>query len=125
MIHYTDNSYIANLYAPDMRVPISHVLGYPKRLENNCKLIDFSQLNFFEPDHETFPALSLAYRSLKEGKGIIFNAANEGAVNKFIRGEIGFLDIASHIEKALDQFDTPQLNNLDDIESFNNMVLNF
>ena len=106
MVHFTDGSILAQLGAPDMRIPIAHTLGWPERLATHAPRLDLaaaSRLEFFPPDEEKFPALRLAREALQAGGGAptILNAANEIAVASFLERRIGFLDIAAMVEAVL------------------------
>lgn len=98
MVHYRDGSCLAQLGAADMRIPISHVLDWPNRLSWDAPTLDLaaiSDLTFVMPDNATFPCLELARAASREG-GLSptgLNAANEKAVDFFLSGAIGFLDI--------------------------------
>jgi 1-deoxy-D-xylulose-5-phosphate reductoisomerase len=103
---FSDGSMLAQMGAPDMRIPIAHTLGWPERLATAAPRIDLAQiarLEFFPPDEERFPALRLAREALRAGGGspTILNAANEIAVAAFLRRRIGFLDIAAMVETVL------------------------
>lgn len=120
MVEYNDGSIIAQLGAPDMRIPIQYAINYPNRVENNLDKIDLFQvakLTFEEPDMETFRCLKLAYRALEEEGSIlsVLNAANELAVNKFLKREINFLEISEIIEYAMDKHKNVLNPSLDDI----------
>lgn len=120
MVEYADNGVIAQLGAPDMKLPIQYALTYPERLEmrgNELDFMKYSSLTFDEPDIETFKALKLAYDAGARGGnlGCIFNAADEVAVAQFLNGEIGYLDIAEIIEEAMEKFsfsDNPSLEEI-------------
>ena len=106
-VEYCDQSVIAQLGSPDMRLPIQYALSWPERIPgpaNPLDLFSCKALTFAEPDTETFRCLALAIRSAKEGKTApaILNGANEIAVAKFLAGEISFLDIARVVEHALE-----------------------
>ncbi len=106
MVGFSDGSIIAQLGAPDMRVPIQYSLTYPKRICNNFDKLDIyriGELSFMEPDTKTFRCLELAYEAGRIGKTMpcVMNAANEEAVRSFLRGEISFLDIPDIIEKTM------------------------
>jgi 1-deoxy-D-xylulose-5-phosphate reductoisomerase len=108
MVHFSDGSILAQLGAPDMRIPIAHTLGWPDRLHTHAPRLDLAQartLEFLPPDEEKFPALRLARAALQAGGGspTILNAANEIAVASFLRRRIGFLDIAAVVESVLDR----------------------
>lgn len=105
-VEYCDNSIIAQLGAPDMRLPIQYALSWPDRTPGPADPLDLfgaGKLTFAKPDLETFPCLALAIRAAKEGgtAPAILNGANEVAVAKFLAGEIGFLDIPRVVEEAL------------------------
>ncbi len=108
LIEYDDNAVLAQLGVPDMRVPIQYALTYPARLPSPVKqlrLEDWQNLTFYAPDDVAFPAMNLARRSLTLG-GLypaMLNAANEVAVEAFLAGEIGFLDITRLAGEALEQ----------------------
>lgn len=109
MVEYADNGVMAQLGAPDMKLPIQYALTYPDRLEMKGNELDFARyanLTFAEPDTETFKALKLAFDAGRRGGnlGCIFNAADEAAVSMFLKGEIKYLDIADIIEEAMDKF---------------------
>ena len=95
MVEFSDRSVVAQLGAPDMRMPIAHCLGWPDRIVGPSAKLDLAkigQLTFEAPDFERFPALRLAYEALRAGGGAttVFNAANEVAVAAFIAGKIRF-----------------------------------
>lgn len=120
--HFKDGSTLAQCGYPDMRVPISYCLGWPERLAIQSPAIDMSeigQLDFFKPDHDRFPCLSLAYQAFKSGPAacVVLNIVNELAVADFLAGNLSFLDISSEVEKALNQYDLIALNSIDDILS--------
>lgn len=107
MACFSDGSVLAQLGAPDMRIPIAHTLAWPERLATSAPRLDLAQaakLEFFPPDEVRFPALRLARQALQAGGGspTILNAANEIAVAAFLRRRIGFLDIAAMVEEVLD-----------------------
>ena len=108
LVEYDDNAVLAQLGAPDMRVPIQYALTYPDRLPcpvKQLRLEDWNKLTFYAPDDEAFPAMNLARRALSMG-GLYpaaLNAANEVAVGAFIAGEIGFTDITRLAAEALEQ----------------------
>jgi 1-deoxy-D-xylulose-5-phosphate reductoisomerase len=106
MVYFSDGSVLAQLGAPDMRIPIAHALAWPERLATNAPRLDLAaaaKLEFAPPDEIRFPALRLAREALQEGGGAptILNAANEIAVAAFLQRRIGFLDIASVVEAVL------------------------
>ena len=107
MVEFIDGAIIAQLGTPDMKLPIQYALYYPDRRPLAGGRLDFAklaQITFEEPDTEVFSGLKLAYRAAKEGGSMptVFNAANEKAVSKFLRREIGFLDIYDIITECMD-----------------------
>jgi len=110
MVQFVDGSVKAQLGLPDMKLPIQYALTYPSRLANNYErtnLPKIGSLTFFSPDMEKFECLELAYKVLGEGgtAPCILNAANEVAVEKFLKGKIKFSSIPHLISKALDKIE--------------------
>jgi 1-deoxy-D-xylulose-5-phosphate reductoisomerase len=108
MAYFSDGSVLAQLGAPDMRIPIAHALAWPDRLATNAPRLDLAaagRLEFSPPDEVRFPALRLAREALQAGGGAptILNAANEMAVAAFLQRQIGFLDIAAVVDAVLDR----------------------
>ena len=115
-VEFMDNSVIAQLGTPDMRIPISLALGYPDRLENplpELNLFDIGSLTFEKPDLDVFKPLALAYDAIEAGGTYpaALNAANEVAVDAFLNEKIRFLDIQKTLKMILD--DHKPLYNLD------------
>lgn len=109
MVEYRDNSIIAQLGSPDMRLPIQYALNYPERHEAVARELDFlgiGALHFMEPDRETFRALDLAILAGKRGglATAVLNSANEEAVSLFLQDKIRYIEIISVVEEALDHF---------------------
>ena len=107
MVQYVDGAIIAQLGTPDMWVPIEYALFYPERRSLSGDRLDFSklsQITFEKPDYKVFRGLSLAIEAGKTGGTMptVFNAANERAVAKFLKGEIKYTDIVRSIEKCMD-----------------------
>lgn len=113
-VEYDDNSVIAQLGLPDMRIPIQYALTYPERFESPVGELSLSQigkLTFFEPDYETFRCINLCRKAINMG-GLYpaaVNSANEQANLMFRQGKIGFLDIADRVEAVLEK--TPYYDN--------------
>lgn len=113
-VEYDDNSVIAQLGLPDMRIPIQYALTYPERFESPVGELSLSQigkLTFFEPDYETFRCINLCRKAINMG-GLYpaaVNSANEQANLMFRQGKIGFLDIADRVEAVLEK--TPRYDN--------------
>lgn len=106
LIEYTDNSVIAQLGVPDMRIPIQYAITYPSRFESPVKELSLAQigtLTFFEPDYETFKCLNACKKALKMGGAAtaIANGANEEANMLFRNGKIKFLEIGDLVEGAV------------------------
>jgi 1-deoxy-D-xylulose-5-phosphate reductoisomerase len=109
MVEFSDRSVVAQLGAPDMRIPIAHCLGWPDRIKGPSARLDLAkigQLTFEAPDFQRFPGLRLAYEALRTGQGAttVFNAANEVAVAAFIAGKIRFGAIARLVEATIDSW---------------------
>lgn len=107
MVEFADGSVMAQLGTPDMRVPIQYALTYPKRKPSPAKplrLEEIGKLHFRPMDFERYPALSMAYECGRRGgtAPAVFNAANEVAVARFLRGDIAFLQIEEIIRRVLD-----------------------
>jgi 1-deoxy-D-xylulose-5-phosphate reductoisomerase len=108
LIAYRDGSVLAQLGRPDMKIPISYTLAWPNRLETGLPPLDLSaigRLTFETPDIAKFPSISLARQALKSGgdRPTVLNAANEIAVQAFLDGRIGYLDIVDVCAEALEQ----------------------
>ncbi len=107
LVEYVDNSVIAQLGVPDMRIPIQYALTYPDRYQSPVKQLDLAEaatLTFERPDYETFSCINLCRRAFEKG-GLYpaaVNAANEKANELFREGRIGFLDIPKAVEAAFD-----------------------
>ncbi len=106
MVEYIDSSVVAQMSAPDMKLPITYALFWPERLPSEFGRLDFSELGeltFAKPDIEKFPAINLAYNAAVMGgtAPAALNAANEVAVDAFLLGRIGFTQITDIIEKTL------------------------
>ena len=109
MVEFEDNSVIAQLGLPDMRIPIQYALTYPERKESPVKgltIEDLTSLTFYRPDESVFRGLPICKEAISRG-GLyptVVNGANEFAVDKFLHREIGFGDIYRTIEYAMDSF---------------------
>ena len=120
LVEYKDGSMLAQMGNPDMRVPISHALGWPERIESGVDGLDLiaaGTLQFEAPDHERYPCLGLAMHAWQLGgtAPAILNAANEVAVGSFLGGEISFPSIAQVIEHALAQCAVREADSLETI----------
>ncbi|HCY46800.1 MAG TPA: 1-deoxy-D-xylulose-5-phosphate reductoisomerase [Flavobacteriales bacterium] len=106
IVQFEDGSMKAQMGLPDMKLPIQYALGYPERLKSDFPRFsfkDFRTLNFEDPDLVTFRNLGLAFEALETGGNMpcILNAANEIAVAKFLKDEIGFLEMSDLVENAM------------------------
>ena len=119
LVEYKDNAMVAQLGATDMKLPIQLAFTYPKREESTAleklDLMKVGNLTFEEPDMVTFKGLPLAYRAGKTGgtMPVVFNAANEVAVELFMKEKIKFLEIYDVIEKAMDNHVPVEIKNLE------------
>lgn len=109
LVEFADNSVIAQLGLPDMRLPIQYALTYPERRPSPAPALDLAavgRLHFRPMDFERFPCLRMAYEAGRTGgyAPVVYNAANEAAVERFLAGEIAFLDIERIIAAMLDRF---------------------
>lgn len=120
MVAYTDGSVLAQLGTPDMRTPIAYTLAWPHRMPSPSERLDLaaiSRLTFEPPDPERFPALRLAREALEAGgsAATVLNAANEVAVEAFLRGRLGFLGIIDVIERTQQRMGSQHLESLDHV----------
>ena len=120
MVEYRDRSTLAQLGSPDMRIPIAHALAWPERIATPCQPLDLARigrLDFEAPDEDRFPALRLTRQAAEAGGAApaILNAANEVAVAAFLKGAIGFLDIAMIVEDVLNGYSAPVPQQIDDV----------
>lgn len=119
-VEFTDNAVIAQLGAPDMKLPIQYALTYPERLPmhgNELDLIKYCSLTFDEPDTKTFYALELAKQAGKRGGNLptVFNSADEAAVELFLKGRISYPEISERIQYATEQTEFIENPSLDEI----------
>jgi 1-deoxy-D-xylulose-5-phosphate reductoisomerase len=108
LVHFADGSVKAQLGIPDMRIPILYALSWPARLKSDLPKLNLTQcqsLTFFDPDPSRFRNISLAYQALRQGGNMpcILNAANEIAVNAFLAGRIGFLQMSDLVEHTMEK----------------------
>jgi len=127
MVSYLDGSVLAQLGMPDMRTPIAHALAWPERIDSGVERLNLTEqqtLEFYPPDLESFPGLGLAFQVLEAGANaaVIFNAANEIAVDAFLHERIGFLQIPSIVSAALDRCETGTIEHLDDVLEFDRLA---
>ncbi|HAI13700.1 MAG TPA: 1-deoxy-D-xylulose-5-phosphate reductoisomerase [Phycisphaerales bacterium] len=117
-VEFADNSILAQLGPPDMRTPIQYALTYPQRLEGCSRHMDWTELSgltFEPPDHDRFGALKLAYEVIDAGgtAGAIFNAANEAAVDAFLKEKIRFGQITELVAQALSAITVTPVDSLE------------
>jgi len=120
MVEYIDGCVIAQLGTPDMKAPIAYALSYPERVSTGVKQLDLTRLSaltFFRPDMEKFRCLGLAYRAIKGGESMpaVMNAANEIAVDAFLEGRIGFVQIGETIERTMDAHSACVLGSIEEV----------
>ncbi len=118
MVGYSDGSVLAQLGSPDMRTAIGYALSFPRRPNLDVERLDFaklSRLDFEAPDETRFPALRLAGQAIAAGglSGAILNGAKEAALEAFIAGRCGFLDMASVVERVMEEMGAPPATSLD------------
>lgn len=120
MVEFIDSSVIAQLSNPDMRLPISYALFWPKRVQSDFGAVDFSRikdLTFEKPDFEKFKALTLAFDCAEKGgtAPAIYNAANEIAVDAFLKEQIRFTEITDIVDESLEKLNIVSRPNILDI----------
>jgi 1-deoxy-D-xylulose-5-phosphate reductoisomerase len=119
-VEFKDGSVLAQLSPPDMRLPIQYALTYPERVSGPARRLNWRELSawhFEQPDHETFPDLQFGYEVARRGGtcGAVLNAANEAAVERFLKGDLKFLDIPRVCRAVVDHHNyspTPTLAEL-------------
>ena len=123
-VQFCDNSVIAQLGAPDMKLPISYAINYPERAEcaalTELDLFSCGDLSFAQPDRENFPCLDIAVNSSKKGglAPTVMNAANEIAVEMFLKDKISFNEIPQLVLSAVDGLDTKDSLTIDNIVKY-------
>jgi len=120
LVEFVDGSMLAQLGEPDMCLPIQYALTYPARVAGiapKLQLEEMGKLRFEKPDSETFRALPLAYEVARKGgtAAVVFNAANEAAVEEFLAGRIKFVNIIELIEYCLDKHETKTTVSLEEL----------
>jgi 1-deoxy-D-xylulose-5-phosphate reductoisomerase len=120
LIEYTDNSVIAQLGLPDMRIPIQYAITYPRRYPSPVGQLNLSQigkLTFFEPDYNTFKCLSACKKALSMGglATCIANGANEEANMLFRKGKISFLEIGELVWGAIENLPNSEAKTVEDV----------
>lgn len=120
LVEFRDRSTLAQLGSPDMRIPIAHALAWPERIATPCAPLDLvaiGRLDFEAPDEERFPAIRLAREAIVAGGACpaILNAANEVAVEAFLKEKIGFLEIAMIVTETLSRYSPARPQGIEDI----------
>lgn len=127
LVAYQDGSTLAQLGMPDMRTAISYALSWPTRCATSVQplnLAEIKNLSFEAPDLERFPALRLAREALTSGQTqrIIFNTANEVAVDHFLKGSISFMGIPRVIERLLEKVSSQSISTIADVVDFDQQL---
>jgi len=131
MIEYEDNSVIAQMGVPDMRIPIQYALTWPQRFHSPVKqlhLTDYCKLSFYQPDYQTFQCLNVCKKAIERGglAPTAANGANEVAVKLFLNNQISFTDIGDLVGRAMEnQPDIKRLISIDDILIADKIARNF
>lgn len=125
IVEFTDGSSKAQLGPPTMKVPILYALTYPDRIELDAPRLDWEKafdLNFEPVDYDRFPCLRLANEAIEAGglAPAILNAANEVAVDRFLKEEITYIDIPKVIESCLDQLNNSETITLESLKNIDN-----
>lgn len=129
-VEYLDGSVIGQLGSPDMRLPIQYALTYPDRVASSVKflsLTDYANLSFYKPDYEIFKCINICKKAISKG-GLyptIVNAANEVAVELFLTGKIGFLDIERCVSEAMKMKNVGELKSISSILDIDKKTRNF
>lgn len=121
-VEFMDNSVMAQLGVPDMKIPIQYALTYPNRMECEVKrlsLTDYGSLSFYKPDMDTFECLKTAINAIKQGglKPCVLNGANEAAVGLFLEGKISFTSIGELVTSAVEDIEATDTYTLKDVLS--------
>ncbi len=130
MVNYNDGSTLSVMSLPDMRIPISYALSYPKRMSVNIDKIDLSKiqkLEFFALDNKRFPAINLCLNALKLGGNMIIslNAANEIAVQNFLNKNLSFARITDFVNDFLEKIEFKEINSIDEVIEYDIWARNF
>lgn len=122
LVQFSDSSVKAQMGLPDMKLPIQYALGFPGRITNEFKRLDFKEftkLTFEQPDYKTFRNLALAKDAMYKGgnAACVMNAANEVVVHAFLQNKAGFLEMSDMIEKTMQQVKFIEAPSLEDYEA--------
>jgi len=129
LVQFEDGSMKAQMGLPDMKLPIQYAFSYPDRIKSNFKrfnFADYSNLTFNKADSKKFRNLAISFEAMKKGGNIpcIMNAANEIAVDAFLKNKISFLNISDIIEETINKIEYKSNLNLDDYIYFNKNARN-
>ena len=129
-VQFCDNSVIAQLGVPDMKLPISYAINYPKRtiaVTPELDLFENNNLTFAKPDRDTFKCLDIAINAVKQGGLVptIMNAANEVAVELFLNDKISFTDIAKYIEDTIKGIQITDVLSFDTIVKYDSLASDY
>lgn len=122
MVRLRDGSVLAQMAAPDMRVPIASALGWPEKVDSGVatmNFLEYPRLDFIAVDKERFPSIELAYHAMRQGKSAaaVLNAANEVAVGAFLAGRLKFTDIFVLNQQMLEKYADLALDTIEDVIS--------
>ena len=125
MVEYLDGSFLAQMGAPDMRIPIAHALSWPLRISSGAQTLnicDIARLDFHAPDMKNLPCLQLAREAASIGKGMpaVLNAANEVAVSAFLDGRLKFTRIPDVIAKTMGMLQDTSFSSVDEVLQIDN-----
>lgn len=127
MVRLGDGSVLAQMAAPDMRIPIANALGWPEIIDSGVSTIDFakySRLDFIAVDEERFPSIKLAYEAMRQGKAAatVLNAANEVAVEAFLKNKLKFTDIFTLNRRMLEQYGDWAVGGIEDVFAIDHSI---
>jgi 1-deoxy-D-xylulose-5-phosphate reductoisomerase len=126
MVEFTDSSIIAQLANPDMKIPISQAIYYPKIENGNYESMDFSKIinfSFIPPDFERFPILYFAKLVIENPiLGVVLNRANEVAVESFLNDEIKWCDIYKIIKKVIETFEIRDVKSIEELKEIDDEI---
>lgn len=130
MVEFVDNSVVANLAIPDMKLPIQYALTHPYRtpgLTKNLNLAKINKLSFFEPDYDTFESINICKNAVIKGETLpaAINGANEESVNLFLENKIPFLEIIEMVKKVFNEYKNKPLNTIKDVLFADQWARNF
>ena len=125
MVEYLDGSFLAQLGAPDMRIPIAHALSWPERIQSGADSLDITEiarLDFRKPDMSNMPCLALAREAAEQGGAlpVVLNAANEVAVDAFLNKQVSFTSIPRVISSAMTTLSNERIEGLESVLNIDN-----